>query len=187
MFLNYLTHSLAFLHDTDIVNISLCDFNSRLNGSDETDRKKQYEFEKTCALLNRRCFFPLLKLPPPAGTNAVNGVLPREGPPVTRQEQGKIPPGETTSSYTAKQRRHSKVQQINSHRTHCRLNGNRTKWDQVVCTLVCIYLSLQCYFILVWQSCHFRCHRHSFVAPIYQVTKSADSCPACEIYPVIIM
>lgn len=44
-----------------------------------------------CALLNRRPFFPLLKLPPSAGTNAVNGVLPREGPPVAGTKAGQNP------------------------------------------------------------------------------------------------
>lgn len=70
-------------------------------------------------------------------------------------------PGETTSSYTARQKRPSTVQWTNSHRTHCRLKGN-LKNDIFWSIRVYIYLSQQHYFIHIWQRCHFLCHSYPF-------------------------
>lgn len=79
---------------------------------------------------------PLLKLYPSAGTNAVNSVLPKEGPPLVRTKAGKIPPGKTTP-HTAKLVHKCvfiKMVQLskkkNAYRTCSSLHGNHTKLAQ---------------------------------------------------------
>lgn len=148
-------------------------------------------------LLNCGPFFPLLELHPSAGTNAVNSTLLREGPPPVGTKAGQNPPrgNYTHTQYSIHHTQQKWCTSAYSHVNtadkfpHAHTAGYMEiiqNWIKLF-TSVYICLSPQCYINLIWMICHFLCHCHSSVVPIYQVTESADSCPGYELYPVIIM